>query len=154
MSRDIVDRSLRTCRTLVVGLVGAFGVDAVLGDEFSVAGEHADVAVVDEEEDTAAFVCASDAEVAEFAGVAEGDFAGLVDAVVADAERAGVADGCCGGRGCDAGGVGGSRCLALVGALGTHVVVVGGEDIEVCLEFDEGSSGGIGVEVILESAGG
>jgi hypothetical protein len=47
MSRDIVDRSFKTCRTLVVGLVGAFGVDAVLGDEFSVAGEDAHVAVVD-----------------------------------------------------------------------------------------------------------
>ena len=73
MSRDIVDRSLKTWRTLVVGSVGAFGVDVVSGDEFAFAGEHADVTVVDEQEDVLSFVGASDAEVAEFAGVAEGD---------------------------------------------------------------------------------
>jgi hypothetical protein len=40
---------------LVVGLVDAFGVDVVCCDEFSVVGGDADVAVVDEEEDVAAF---------------------------------------------------------------------------------------------------
>ena len=48
MSRDIVDRSLRTCRTLASGLVDPVGVDAVFGDVLSVGGEDADVAVVDE----------------------------------------------------------------------------------------------------------
>jgi hypothetical protein len=40
----------------VAWLVGAFGVDAVLGDVFSVAGHHAHVAVVDEEEDSSSSV--------------------------------------------------------------------------------------------------
>jgi hypothetical protein len=99
-------------------LVDAFGIDVVGCDEFSVVGDDAGVAVVDEEEDVAAFVGASDTEVAEFAGVAEGDFAGLVDAVAADAELAGVADRLCGGRGLDSSGVDGAGCSAVVGAVG------------------------------------
>ena len=55
-------------------------------------GEDAYVAVVDEHEDVLAFVSPSDAEVAELSGVAECDFAGVVDAVVSDAELAGVFD--------------------------------------------------------------
>jgi hypothetical protein len=50
MSRDIVDRSVKTCRTLVVESVDAFGVHSQFGDEFSVVGEHADIAVFVEEE--------------------------------------------------------------------------------------------------------
>jgi hypothetical protein len=78
---------------LVVGLVGPVGVDVGLCDVLAVAGEDSDVAVVDEQQDSASFVGASDAEVVEFAGVAERDFACVVDAVVADAELAGVAHG-------------------------------------------------------------
>ena len=48
-----------------------------VADELSVGGEDADVAVVDEDEDVLSSVGAPDAEVAEFPGVAEGDFAGL-----------------------------------------------------------------------------
>jgi hypothetical protein len=51
MSRDIVDRSLRTCRTFVPWLVDPVGVDVVFGDGFAVGGEDRDVAVVDEHED-------------------------------------------------------------------------------------------------------
>ena len=71
----------------------------MFGDALSVGGEHADVAVVDEHEDVLSSVGASDAEVAEFAGVAQGHFAGVVDAVASDAELAGVADWCCRGSG-------------------------------------------------------
>jgi len=103
MSRDIVDRSLRTCWTLASWLVDPVGVDAVFGDGLSVGGEDPDVAVVDEHEDVLSSVGSSDAEVAEFPGVAQGHFAGLVDPVASDAELAGVADRCCRGFGFDAG---------------------------------------------------
>ena len=63
-SQDMAD-------TLGRGLVGPVWVDVVLGDEFAGAGEDADVAVVDEHEDVLSSVGSSDAEVAEFAGVAE-----------------------------------------------------------------------------------
>jgi hypothetical protein len=76
MSRVIVDRSLRSCRTLASWLADPVGVDAVFGDVLPVGGENADVAVVDEHEDVLSFVGASDAGVAEFAGVAHGHFAG------------------------------------------------------------------------------
>ena len=91
----MVDVSLRSWWTLVPWLVAAVWVDVVSGDEFAVAGQDADVAVVDEHEDVLSSVGSSDGEVAEFAGVAERDFAGLVDAVVTDPEFAGVVD-----RGC------------------------------------------------------
>ena len=64
-----------------------------MGDGFAGAGEDSDVAVVDEHEDVLSSVGSSDAEVAEFPGVAQGHFAGLVDAVASDAELAGVAVG-------------------------------------------------------------
>ena len=76
-----MDRSVRTCRTLAACLVDPVRVDVVFGDGFSVGGEDSDVAVVDVHEDVFACVRSSDGEVAEFPGVAQGDFAGLVDAV-------------------------------------------------------------------------
>src|SRR5690349_15890438 len=118
MSRDIVDWSLRTWRTLASWLVDAVGVDAVFGDGLSVGGEDADVAVVDEHEDVLSAVGSSDAEVAEFPGVALGHLAGLVDAVASDAEFAGVADRCCRGFGFDAGVVGGAGRRAVFGSVG------------------------------------
>ena len=63
-----------------------------MGDCLAVGGDYyAYVAVVDEQQDVASFVGSSDGEVAELAGVADCYFAGLVNAVVADAELAGVA---------------------------------------------------------------
>ena len=85
MSRDIVDRSLRTWRTLASWLVDPVWVDVVFGDVLAVGGEDADVAVVDEHEDVLSSVGSSDAEVAEFPGVADGDFPVLVDLVGAGA---------------------------------------------------------------------
>jgi hypothetical protein len=67
-------------------LVLAVGVEVELADEF--AGgcvDDADVEVVDKHHDRGASEGSADADVVESAVVAEGDFAGLVDAVVADA---------------------------------------------------------------------
>ena len=118
-------------------LVDPVGVDAVFGDGLSVGGEDADIAVVDEHEDVLSLVGSSDAEVAEFAGVAQGDFAGLVDAVASDAELAGVVDGCSCGFGFDAGVVRGAGCCSVFGSVGAYVVVVGGEGVELGLELRE-----------------
>ena len=107
----------------------------MFGSVLSVGGEDADVAVVDEHEDVLSSVGSSDAEVAEFPGVAQGDFAGLVDAVASDAELAGVADGCSGGFGFDAGVVRGAGCRSVFGSVGAYVVVVGREDVELGLEL-------------------
>ena len=118
-------------------LVGPAGVDVVFGDGFSVGGEDPDVAVVDEHEDVLSSVGSSDGEVVEFSGVAQGDCAGLVDAVASDAELAGVADRCSCGLGFDACGVRGAGGCSVFGAVGAYVVVVGGEDVELGLELCE-----------------
>ena len=69
------------------GLVAAFGVEGEGADDFAGGGvDDADVEVVDEQDDGGAGVGSADADVVEVAVVAEGDFAGFVDAVVADAE--------------------------------------------------------------------
>ena len=69
-----------SCFWLVV-----FGrVDCVFGDDFSGCFVDCDgVGSVYEEDDSLSVVCASDAEVFEFSGVAEGDFSVAVDAVEA-----------------------------------------------------------------------
>jgi hypothetical protein len=131
-------------------LVDPVGVDAVFGDVLSVGGEHADVAIVDEHEDVLSLVCASDGEVAEFAGVAQGHFAGLVDSVASDAELAGVADGGCGGFCFDAGVVCGAGGCSVFGSVGAYVVVVGGEHVEGGLELGERPRGRVGGEVFLD----
>ena len=72
--------------------------------------DDADVEVVDEHHDRGSGVGSADADVVEVAVVAEGDFAGFVDAVVADAELAvGVVVGC----GFGSGGVGDGGCGAV-----------------------------------------
>jgi hypothetical protein len=68
-----------------VGLVVAVEVDGELAEKF--AGEcvdDADVEVVYEQDDVGSGVGSSDADVVESAVVAQGDGAGVVDAVVAD----------------------------------------------------------------------
>lgn len=79
------------------GLVGAGGVEGELAEEFAGGGvDDADVEVVDQEDDRGARVGSADADVEQAAVVAEGDFAGVVDAVVADpvvAGRGGVGSG-------------------------------------------------------------
>jgi hypothetical protein len=69
-----------------VALVVAGGVEGEVAEEFAGGGvDDADVEVVDEEDDGGLGVGSADADVVEAAVVAEGDGAGLVDAVVADA---------------------------------------------------------------------
>ena len=61
------------------------GVEGELADEFaSGCVDDTDVEVVDEHHDRGAGEGSADADVVESAVVAEGDFAGFVDAVVAD----------------------------------------------------------------------
>ena len=68
------------------GLVVAGGVDGEVAEEFAGGGvDDADVEVVDEDDDVGSGVGSSDADVVESAVEAEGDVAGVVDAVVADA---------------------------------------------------------------------
>ena len=89
MSRDIGKaRTPGGVRVLVIlaGLVAAGGVEGEVAEEFAGGGvDDADVEVVDEEDDGGAGVGAADADVVHASGAAEGDGAGLVDAVVADA---------------------------------------------------------------------
>jgi hypothetical protein len=67
------------------GLVVPAGVEGELAQELTgVFVDHADVAVLDEEQDVGSGVGSADADVVQPAVVAQGDHAGVVDAVVAD----------------------------------------------------------------------
>jgi hypothetical protein len=91
------------------GLVVAAGVDGQFAEELPGGGvDDADVEVADEHDDVGSGVGSSDADVVEAAGHAQGDHAGGVDAVVADAGvgvvvaaggREGFGEGVVGGRG-------------------------------------------------------
>ena len=132
MSRDIVDR--RTHGTLVVErLVAPGGVEGEVAEEFAFLAEDSDVEVGDEDDDASSFVGAADTDVVEAGAVAEGEFAGGVDAVVTDP---GV--GCHGvavrvGRGFD------ERVERLAGwdhpagGMGSGLVVVADEPVDLGL---------------------
>jgi hypothetical protein len=84
ISQDIPDACRRTSRTglgLLPGLVVAIWVDRVVAEELAGEVEDADVAVVDEDSDAGSGEAAADAEVADLAGVADGEFAVEVDGV-------------------------------------------------------------------------
>ncbi len=87
MSRVIVDMKplLREGLLSFLGLVVPVGVDQVFGEEFA-GGPGGDECLgsVQEQEYSGTAVRAADAEVAEPAGVADGDRADVVDGVVAD----------------------------------------------------------------------
>lgn len=127
-------------------MIVAVGVDGELGDDLAgVRVADGDVAVVDEEEHGCAGVGPADAEVAEVAGVADGDFAVLVDFVGAGAPFGAGGAGRCGFRECGVGLVWGSAADGAVWALG---VVPG-------LEFGEQGLqvlGGVGQWVGCEEA--
>jgi len=104
----------------------AGGVEGELADEFSgVAVDGPDVQVVDEQGDGGAGEWSAEADVVQAAVVAEGDGAGLVDAVVAD-PAVWVDVGAAGG-GFGSGGVGLPRCGAAERAVWADVVVVAPE---------------------------
>ncbi|MFI1567565.1 hypothetical protein ACH4ZX_31815 [Streptomyces sp. NPDC020490] len=97
--------------------------------------------IVDEQDDVGSGVGSSDAYVVEFAADAEGDQAGLVDAVVADA-GVGVGVTAVGGPGLGEGGV--DRCRGRAvgqGPVGALVVVGVGELVEQVLQL--GMRGGL-----------
>ena len=89
MSQDIGNSRTHVCgfgSSSFSGLVVAAEVDGELAEEFAGDGcDDADVEVCDEQDDVGSGVGSSDADVAEFAGDAQGDGAGLVDAVVTHA---------------------------------------------------------------------
>ena len=98
-------------RGVAGGLVAAVGVEGEVADDFAGGGvDDADVEVVDEHDDRGAGEGSADADVVELAVVAEGDFAGFVDAVVADAE---LAVGVVVGGGFGSCGVGDGGCCAV-----------------------------------------
>jgi hypothetical protein len=69
----------------VEGLVVAGGVDGQAAEELTLLGHNPDLSASDEHVDGFVAVSGSNAEVSEPAAVAQGDGAGLVDAVVTDA---------------------------------------------------------------------
>jgi hypothetical protein len=130
-------------------LVVAGGVEDEFADECSAgAVEHADVEVVDEDDDVGAGAVFGQADVVQAAVVADGDDAGGVDFVVSDAvvRRDLVSAGEGFGavvKGLD-GGVSGD------GAVGSDPVVVGQEIIELVLQFGDCRGGREGGEPLFE----
>jgi hypothetical protein len=109
-------------------LVVAGGVDGEFAEEFAGAGVHdADVEVVYEQDDVGSGMGSSDTNVVESSVHAQGDGAGNVDAVVADAMvRVGVAGGCgFGSSGVD----GRSGCLTAVGDTDMTTSLIGGTSV-------------------------
>ena len=91
-----------------LGLVVAVGVDGEFAEEFAGGGvDDADVEVVDQHQDAGSGVGPADADVVEAAVDAEGDAAGLVDAVGANPVVV-VGSAQLIGAGLGSGGVGGS----------------------------------------------
>ena len=88
----------------MVGPVVAVGLDVVAAEDVVVVFAHdGDGVVGDQNQDRGVCVGAADTEVVQAAAVAQGEFAELVDGVVADAE---VAGGVVGRAGCGSGLVG------------------------------------------------
>jgi hypothetical protein len=128
------------------GLVVAGGVEGELSEELAGGGvDDADLEVSDEDQDVGSGVGSADADVVESAGVAEGDGAGGVDDVGAEAV-VGVVGGGVGAGDVDGGG-GGPLGQGPMGAL---VVVVGGEGVELGLEGGEVVGGVTGGQPLLQ----
>lgn len=94
-------------------MVAAVGVEGEGAQDFAGGGvDDADLEVGDEHDDGGSGVGSSDADVVELAVVAEGDFAGLVDAVVADSVV--WVEVALAGCGFGSGGVGGLWCGSVL----------------------------------------
>jgi hypothetical protein len=115
-------------------LVALGWVEDEFAEQFAGGGvDDADVTVLDQDEDAGSGVGSADADGVEPAPVAQGDLAGLVDAVVADPVVAVVAAVAGGGLG--AGGVGGGRGgPVLPGSVRPVMVVLLDEGVEEGLE--------------------
>ena len=79
--------------------------------------------------------------------VAQCDDAGVVDAVAADPL---VGRGRAGGGGFRSGGIGRGRSLTVQGAVGSLLVVVGAEGVQLRLQFGQGSGSGLASEPLFE----
>ncbi len=129
---------------LEAGLV----VEGEVAEELAVGGvDDADVEVCDEQGDVGAGVGSADADVVHAGAVSEGDGAGLVDAVVADAV---VGAGAAGGAGLGEQVVGYGGCAPVEAAVGASVVVLVDEGVELGLEAGEISGAWLGGELALE----
>jgi hypothetical protein len=130
-------------------LVAPGGVEGEFAEQF--AGgvvDDPDLEVADEEEDGGSGVGSPDADLVEASLVAQGDLAGVVDDVFADAV---VGWGARAGRGgFGAGGVGGGWDLAADAAVWAVVVVVVAERVEFGLQVGDGAGAGSGGEPLLE----
>ena len=126
---------------MACSLVAPGGVEGEFAEQFSGRFvDHSDVEVADEEEDGGSGVGSADADLVEASLVAQGDLAGVVDDVFADAVMwwRWVLAGCRLGSG----GVGGGRDAAADGTVGAVVVVVVAEGVELGLEgLDRGGAG-------------
>ena len=126
----------------------AGGVEGELAEELSgVAVEDPDVEVVDEEGDPGAGVESAESDVVESAVVAQGDGARGVDTVVTDSP-VGVDVGA-GGGGLGSGGVGRRWCAATDRSVGSNVVVVAAEPVELAVQAGDGACGWLGGEPLL-----
>ena len=106
------------------------------------------MSVSGEDQHVSAAVAASDADVVQAAGVAEGELAVAVDGVVADSP-AGVVEGDA-GRGCLGSGlIGLLGCSASQGAVGPDGVVVVPEVVELALELGDRAGPGLGGQPAL-----
>ena len=105
---------------------------------------------MDQDQDGFPGVAAAEADVVQAAVVAQGDDAGVVDAVVADAVVAGVDRGA-GGDGFRAGGVGLRGCPPAQRAVRPDLVVVVPELVEQRLQLPDGGGSGLVVEPFLQS---
>jgi hypothetical protein len=134
------------------GLVVPGGVEDELAQQFTGGGvDHADVELVDEQDDVGSGVGSADADVVQSPGHAQGDAAGLVDAVASDAGvRVGVAVG--GGLGLGQAVVADRRGgSARQGPVRSALVVLGDECVQQGLQLGEGGGlDGLGDQPLLE----
>src|SRR4029450_1451612 len=114
----------------LAGLVAAVGVDGEVVEGCAVVGDDADVPVGDEEQDAGAGVGAADADVNEPGVVAQGDLAGLVDAIPANPVVHGDGDPGAAGGGLGAGSERLCGCAPAECPVGAGVGVVGAEPPE------------------------
>jgi hypothetical protein len=119
-----------------------------VAEEFSVWGDDSDVESGDEDEDLFLVVVSSYADVVEASVVAEGDGSGLIDSVLADSDVVG-------GDGLVLGScfLAGLVCVVeggVFGAVGSGVVVVVGEPVDLGLELSDGFWGWLAGEMFFE----
>jgi hypothetical protein len=134
----------------VLGLVVATGVQGELAQQLAVLGDDPHLQISDQDQDAGAGVAAAQADVVEPTVVAQGDDAGAVDLVVADAVVGRDPPlGAC-GSGLRARGKGGCWGAAAQGPMGPSGVVVVAEPIQLGLQLRDGVGLGLLGEPALE----